>query len=439
MATELCVATSGLLRILSGASPTTTAPSPPSIVGVTAQDSQVLVRYSAPVSDGGSPLLSYTVSVIPGTHVVPGISPAVFSQTVTGLTNGTAYTATVTAINAIGSSTSTPSGTVTPAASGQGTGFGGGIPGWQQVKNVTNGLPQGLPGDTRSPATLVTAESLGLAIGGGSYRLNSARTFDSVLFTGPVLIGATNGPMIFTRCAFRRTVTQAESYCGITTTPAVTPVNRPQCFDCDFDGGGVWALTPNSDGTHAGHAPGGAMNCPSSGYKIVRCYIHGSVHCLDLITSSSIVDQCYMDNVVQAYGNASTTTVSHNDVIQWFGTGSTGAQVTNSVLDCYNYDVNQSGNTSVIQNGGSWTSSSVMHNVLVDSCVLSHAGYSVRIESLGPADVLNYQYSNNRFEPNMKFAPNAGVDSRVTWTNNTWNSDGTLSNGTRVTAGQLVT
>ena len=438
MSTKLCVATSGLLRTLSGAAPTMTAPSPPSIVGVSAGDSQVVVIYKAPVSDGGSPILSYTVSLTPGAHVVSGIPPTTFSQVVTGLTNGTTYTATVSAINALGSSTSAPSGSVIPAGPGQGTGYGGGIPGWQQVKNVTNGLPQGLPGDSRARATLVTAESLGLTISSGSYRLTTARTFDSVLFAGPVLISATNGKCTFTRCAFRRTSSQATSFAGITTTSAVTPSNRPECFDCDFDGGGVFALAPNPDGTPAGHAPGGAMNCVNSGFKMARCYIHNSVHCLDNVTAGSVVDECYMDNVIQAYTNASTTTVTHNDVIQWFGPGSTGAQVTNCYLDCYNYDVNVNGNTSVIQNGQAWTSSSVLHNILVDSCLLSHAGYSVRVENLSIADVQNYQFSNNRFEPNMTYAADAGIDSRVTWINNTWNSDGTLSNGTNVLAGQLV-
>ena len=91
-------------------------PGTPAIASVIPGDHQVSVSFAAPASDGGSPITSYTVTSSPGglTATCPG-SPCV----ITGLTNGTPYTFTVTATNGVGTSApSVPSNTVTPAVPG---------------------------------------------------------------------------------------------------------------------------------------------------------------------------------------------------------------------------------------------------------------------------------------------------------------------------------
>ncbi|WP_434950134.1 Ig-like domain-containing protein [Shewanella sp. HL-SH4] len=90
------------------------APGAPTIGTATAGDTQVSVTFSAPGSDGGSAITSYTVTSSPGgASASGGSSPLV----VTGLTNGQAYTFTVTATNGIGTgSASAASNSAAPKA-----------------------------------------------------------------------------------------------------------------------------------------------------------------------------------------------------------------------------------------------------------------------------------------------------------------------------------
>src|SRR5205807_1011689 len=80
-----------------------TAPGAPTGVTATAGNASANVAWLAPLSTGGSPITSYTVTSSPP-GVVASVPASVTSTAVSGLTNGTTYTFTVTAANAQGSS-----------------------------------------------------------------------------------------------------------------------------------------------------------------------------------------------------------------------------------------------------------------------------------------------------------------------------------------------
>lgn len=91
-----------------------TAPGAPINVTAKAGNASATISFSPPASNGGSPILSYTVTSNPGGKTATKTKGPI---TVNGLTNGKSYTFTVTAKNRIGTGPkSSPSNRVTPDA-----------------------------------------------------------------------------------------------------------------------------------------------------------------------------------------------------------------------------------------------------------------------------------------------------------------------------------
>jgi RHS repeat-associated protein len=93
------------------------APGAPTNVSATGGNAQATVTFTAPAPNGGPDITGYTATSNPG-----GLTGTCTASpcTVSGLTNGTAYTFTVTATNAAGTSVaSAASNSVTPTASAQ--------------------------------------------------------------------------------------------------------------------------------------------------------------------------------------------------------------------------------------------------------------------------------------------------------------------------------
>jgi hypothetical protein len=182
-------------------------PSAPAAVSATAGNASASVAFTASTSDGGSAITGYTVTSSPGGFTGTGTSSPI---TVTGLTNGTAYTFTVKATNAAGDSlASAPSSAVTPAT----------VPGAPTIGAVTKGNM------SASVAFTAPASNGGSAITGYTVTAMPGG-ITATGTTSPITVpGLTNGvAYTFTVHATNAKGNSAESPASSAVTPAAATV-----------------------------------------------------------------------------------------------------------------------------------------------------------------------------------------------------------------------
>jgi len=206
-------------------------PSPPVTPAATVGDQIAFLIFSAPFDSGGSPIASYTVTSQPDGITVTGASSPIL---VTGLTDGTTYTFTVTATNTAGG-TSQPSQPTTPITPH--------VPSGPPPANDNFANAQAISGATGS----VTATNVGATVEAGEPTIQNVRGGASVWYrwTAP-----SNGTVRFDTC---------------TAIPAMDP-NIEAFIGSSVSGLNPWALDRGATVRPWSTAPRGGFRPRGVGY-----------------------------------------------------------------------------------------------------------------------------------------------------------------------------
>jgi large repetitive protein len=191
------------------ATPSTVPGAPTGVTGTTHANTQSTVTWSAPSSNGGAPITTYSVISSPGAKTCT--TTGALSCTVAGLTNGTAYTFTVTATNGSGTGpSSAASAAVVPAT----------VPGAPTAVTATSNAS----GQSVVHWTAPTSNG-GLAISGYTVTSNAGQTCTTTGATTCTVAGLTNGvTYTFTVTATNAAGTGPASSASAPATPAGPPV-----------------------------------------------------------------------------------------------------------------------------------------------------------------------------------------------------------------------
>jgi hypothetical protein len=192
---NMCVITVGTVTQTFSVTTTSTVPGAPTIGTVTVSGITATVPFTAPTINGGYPITSYTATSSPGGRTGTLNQAGSGSITVSGLSASTAYTFTVTATNAVGtSSASAASNSITTAAvPGAPTGVSASISGTNSFATVSYTAPASNGGAT---ITSYTATSLPGGLTGSVSQATSGSITVSGLTRGTTYtftVVATNG------------------------------------------------------------------------------------------------------------------------------------------------------------------------------------------------------------------------------------------------------
>lgn len=163
-------------------------PGAPTIGTATAGNAQASVSFTAPASSGGSSITQYTATSSPGGFTGTGASTPI---TVTGLTNGTAYTFTVTATTSAGTgSASAPSNAVTPKSTqsisfaNPGAQIFGSTPALLATTSAGSSYPVTFTSSTTSVCTITSTGTLTF-VSAGTCTINADQPGDGTVSAAP--------------------------------------------------------------------------------------------------------------------------------------------------------------------------------------------------------------------------------------------------------------
>jgi len=206
-------------------------PPAPTIGTATAGDGQASIAFTAPTSNGGAAITSYTASCQTGTSAAVSATGSSSPITVTGLTNGSAYTCTVKATNSAGAGTASSSVSVTPRTVPGAPTIGAATPG-STTASIAFTAPTSTGGASISGYTVscvgggATVTATGSASPISVTGLTNSTTYScTVKATNAAGSGAASGSVSVTPLASLAPVTTSGIWCPLSYSATNTSVN----------------------------------------------------------------------------------------------------------------------------------------------------------------------------------------------------------------------
>jgi len=353
-------------QVTQGITVAASVPGAPVLTGVLAGNTQATVSFADQGGNGGSPITRYTVTASPGNITASGARSPI---SVLGLTNGTAYTFTVTAQNAVGSSApSAPSSPVTPAGDLPGAPLMVGAAAGNASATVSFNAPASNGGSTITGYTVTSLPAGGVDNNAGSTAtthlvsgLNNGTSYSftvtaanasgsgaaSLSSNSVIPAGVPGAPSVTAVSAdhgqatvsfgapasdggsaiTRYTVTAAPG--GLTVSGPASPLTVTGLSD-----GVSYTFTvaaSNAAGTGSPSAPSAAVTPADTTPPVVRSFsVPGSLGALDTATSGTLPVSSFIANdnaAVTGYLVTSSPTKPTADAAGWSATAPTSCQI----------------------------------------------------------------------------------------------------------------
>ena len=201
-------------------------PSSPTGVSAQAGNASATISFNPPVSDGGSPITTYTATCTATGQTTRTTTATSSPLTVTNLTNNTTYNCSVTATNVIGTSSASNTASVTPTAPSSNTRITTGLTSLYEF-NETSGNTVTDTSGVGTPLNLTIANPANTTRLPGALRINTATTISSAVAASKITNPSkTSGGMTFEAWVEPTNTTQTGSAASPRSPPTPTPANR---------------------------------------------------------------------------------------------------------------------------------------------------------------------------------------------------------------------
>ena len=170
----------GSYTLTASASGMPAVPSSPTGVSAQAGNASATISFNPPVSDGGSPITTYTATCTATGQTTRTTTATSSPLTVTNLTNNTTYNCSVTATNVIGTSSASNTASVTPTAPSSNTRITTGLTSLYEF-NETYGNAVTDTSGVGTPLNLTIANPANTTRLPGALRINTATTISSAV------------------------------------------------------------------------------------------------------------------------------------------------------------------------------------------------------------------------------------------------------------------